>query len=399
MNKFRVISIVFLLSILLGVNLHAQDMKNTVDGNNAFTFSIFDEINNEEANVFFSPYSISSALAMTYNGAEGKTREEMASVLNFPENKHELSVGFKRLNEHLHELQRDDIQLKVANSLWGEQTYSFRQEFLDINKEYYKAGIRKVDFKNNYNKAREDINKWVEENTEEKIKDLIPPGMLDAMTRMVLANAIYFKGAWEFPFDEKKTRKDTFYIYTKCRTKADFMNRSLTANYYKDNLAEVLEIPYSGGEISMLIVLPHETYGMEKLESKLDRSLYEKYNQELSRKQVELSLPKFNITADYELSDVLSKLGMKTAFGGDADFSGMTGKKELYISNIVHKSFVDVNEEGTEAAAATGVVMRKTSLPPSEKIKFKADHPFIFFIKDNETNSVLFMGRVMNPNE
>ncbi|MFP4048182.1 MAG: serpin family protein, partial [Bacteroidales bacterium] len=158
-------------------------------------------------------------------------------------------------------------------------------------------------------------------------------------------------------------------------------------------------IPYSGGEISMLIVLPHETYGMEKLESKLDRSLYEKYNQELSRKQVELSLPKFNITADYELSDVLSKLGMKTAFGGDADFSGMTGKKELYISNIVHKSFVDVNEEGTEAAAATGVVMRKTSLPPSEKVKFKADHPFIFFIKDNETNSVLFMGRVMNPNE
>lgn len=395
----RIISIMFLLSLFLEVNLQAQDMKQTVDGNNKFTFSLFDQINNEEVNVFFSPYSISSALAMTYNGAEGDTKQEMGDVLNFLDNKQNLSANFKSLNEHLHDLEGEDIQLNIANSLWCEQTYDFKQEFLNLNKDYYKAGIKKTDFKNNYKEARDAINKWVEDNTQEKIKDLIPNGMLDKMTRMVLANAIYFKGAWEYPFDEKNTRKDTFYIYTKCRTKADFMHRSLTAKYYKDNLAEVLEIPYSDRKLSMLVVLPNEKYGMEKLEAKLDRNRYEKYINELSRRQVELTLPKFKITANYELSEVLQNLGMKKAFSGDADFSGMTGKKELYISNIVHKSFVDVNEEGTEAAAATGVVMRKTSLPPSEKVKFKADHPFIFFIKDNETNSILFMGRVMNPNE
>lgn len=336
---------------------------------------------------------------MAYNGSRKETKEEIRVVLNFLENKQELSVNFKDINEHLHQLEKEDIQINIANSLWGEKSYEFSSEFLDLNKKYYKAGINKVDFKKNYSEAREQINQWVEDNTQEKIKDLIPKGMLDPMTRLVLVNAIYFKGAWALPFNEKNTREDTFYVYSKCMTKADFMHRSLTAKYYKDNVAEVLEIPYSGKDLSMMILLPLEKYGMEKLERKLDHNLYEKYNNELSRVQVELSLPKFEITADYELSDVLKKMGMASAFSGDADFSGMTGKKELYINNIVHKSFIDVNEEGTEAAAATGVVMSKTSRPPSEKVKFKADHPFIFFIKDNETNSILFMGRVMNPNE
>ncbi|MFO8235756.1 MAG: serpin family protein [Bacteroidales bacterium] len=399
MNSFRVIGLILLISLITEGNLQAQNMEKTVEGNNKFTFSLFDEVNNEDENVFFSPYSISSALAMAYNGSRKETKEEIRVVLNFLENKQELSVNFKDINEHLHQLEKEDIQINIANSLWGEKSYEFSSEFLDLNKKYYKAGINKVDFKKNYSEAREQINQWVEDNTQEKIKDLIPKGMLDPMTRLVLVNAIYFKGAWALPFNEKNTREDTFYVYSKCMTKADFMHRSLTAKYYKDNVAEVLEIPYSGKDLSMMILLPLEKYGMEKLERKLDHNLYEKYNNELSRVQVELSLPKFEITADYELSDVLKKMGMASAFSGDADFSGMTGKKELYINNIVHKSFIDVNEEGTEAAAATGVVMSKTSRPPSEKVKFKADHPFIFFIKDNETNSILFMGRVMNPNE
>ena len=380
----------------MGKYAYSQNVEDVVTGNNKFTFSLYDEINNEATNVFFSPYSISSALAMTYNGARGTTKEEMSDVMNFDKNEEIQSKNFSALNNHVKSLTSKKIQLDIANSIWGQQDYGFEKRFLELNNKYYGAGVKGVNFKKNYKSIRKDINEWVENKTQEKITDLIKKNMLDPMTRMVLVNAIYFNGKWEFPFKEEDTYEDVFYIYSKCETKVDFMQRQVSLKYFEDDLAQVVEIPYSGKSLSMMVVLPKEKYGMEQLEDHLDENLYHSYQKSMRTKKVKLTLPKFKITDDFELNKPLKNLGMESAFGKNADFSGMTGDKDLYISNVVHKSFVEVNEEGTEAAAATGVVMRKTSVNLDKK-EFKADHPFVFFIKDNEHDTILFMGRIMNP--
>lgn len=397
MRTHRLSFVFILLFLVMSVKWSdAQDLNQTVKGNNEFTFSVYGEVNNHPDNVFFSPYSISSALAMTYTGADGVTQKEMAEVFHFLEDKKMLSKHFSQLNTQFEKYAEEKIQLNIANSLWCQQDYQFRKAFLDINRTYYNAGIHNVNFRDDYKQIRNDINTWVEDKTENKIKDLIKRGMLDNMTRLVLVNAIYFKGMWEHPFKEKDTREDTFYLYSTCKTQAKFMNKTLSLNYYEDGVAQVVEIPYSGEKLSMMVILPKKKYGMEELESRLSQDLYRTYLGSMHTKKVDLSLPKFTVNAEYELSKVLKEMGMKSAFGEGADFSEMTGNKDLFINNIVHKSFVDVNEEGTEAAAATGVVMRKTSAI-METVEFKADHPFIFLIKDRETNSILFMGRLMNP--
>ncbi|MGM0496585.1 MAG: serpin family protein [Bacteroidota bacterium] len=394
--KTKKLLILIIPLLIMGTYTLSQDVKDVVAGNNEFTFSLYDQINNEDENVFFSPYSISSALAMTYNGARKTTKKEMADVMNFNENEEVLSKSFSELNNHITNLSSEKIQLDIANSIWGQQDYGFEKRFLELNNKYYGAGVKEVNFKENYKSIRKDINKWVEDKTQEKIKDLIKKNMLDPMTKMVLVNAIYFNGKWQFPFEEEDTYEDKFFIYSECETKVDFMHREVSLKYHEDDLAQIVEIPYSGDSLSMMVVLPKERYGMEQLEDHLDEELYESYQKSMVKKKVKLTLPKFKITAGYELNDPLKNLGMESAFNSNADFSGMTGKKDLYISNVVHESFVEVNEEGTEAAAATGVVMRKTSVNP-EKKEFKADHPFVFFIKDNEKGTILFMGRIMNP--
>ena len=380
----------------MGKYVYSQNVEEVVTGNNEFTFSLYDEINNEETNVFFSPYSISSALAMTYNGAGKTTKAEMVDVMNFNENEEIQSKDFSELNSHITSLSSEKIQMNIANSIWGQQNYGFEKRFLELNNKYYGAGVKEVDFRENYKSIRKDINKWVEEKTQKKITDLIKKNMLDPMTRMVLVNAIYFNGKWEFPFKEEDTYEDVFYVYSECKTKVNFMQRQVSLKYYEDDLAQVVEIPYAGKALSMMVILPKDKYGMEQLEDHLDENLYNSYQKSMRTKKVKLKLPKFKLTANYELNKPLKNMGMGSAFGKNADFSGMTGKKDLYISNVVHKSFVEVNEEGTEAAAATGVVMRKTSVNLDKK-EFKADHPFVFFIKDNKHDTILFMGRIMNP--
>lgn len=398
--KKTVKSILIIVTSLLILENTAvsQELEDVVKGNNEFTFDLYDQINDKEENVFFSPYSISSALAMTYNGARGKTKEEMAEVLNFGQSRWKLSENYSGLNKHIKGLSSDKIQLNIANSIWGQQDYSFEKYFLELNKKHYGAGIKQVNFKENHKAIRKEINKWVEEKTNQKIKDLIKPNVLDHMTRMVLVNAIYFNGKWEHPFKKENTFEDKFYIYSKCETKTEFMYQKLSLQYHEDDIAQVVEIPYSGKTLSMMVILPKEKYGMEKLESYLDNKLYKNYNKSLSTYKVELTFPKFELKDDYQLNDPLKNMGMKRAFGEGADFSGMTGSKDLFINNVVHKTYVKVNEEGTEAAAATGVVMRKTSAIMETK-EFKADHPFIFIIKDNKNDTILFMGRIMNPEE
>ena len=394
MKKSIILAVISIL--ILSQSSYSQAVDDVVTGNNEFTFSLYEEINNEATNIFFAPYSISSALAMTYNGAREETKKEMADVMNFNKNEEILSKKFSTLNSHITSLTSKKIQLDIANSIWGQQDYGFEKRFLVLNNKYYGAGVKEVNFKENYKSIRKDINKWVEAKTQEKIKDLIKSNMLDPMTRMVLVNAIYFNGKWKFPFKAEDTYEDVFYIYSECKTKVDFMERQVSLKYYEDDLAQVVEIPYAGKSLSMMVILPKEKYGMEQLEDQLGENLYHSYQKSMTTKKVKLTLPKFKITDDFELNKPLKNLGMKSAFSKNADFSGMTGQKDLYISNVVHKSFIEVNEEGTEAAAATGVVMRKTSVN-MEKKEFKADHPFVFFIKDNKHDTILFMGRIMNP--
>lgn len=398
MKTVKSILIIVTSIFVLGNTAVSQGVKDVVKGNNEFTFDLYDQINDKEENLFFSPYSVSSALAMTYNGAEGKTKNEMSDVLNFNKDINALSENYSALNDHITGLSSKKIQLNIANAIWGQQDYGFRKAFLELNKKYYGAGIKQVNFKKEHKEIRNQINKWVEDKTNQKIKNLIKPNVLDRMTRMVLVNAIYFNGKWENPFKEEDNFKDKFYIYSKCETQTEFMFQKLSLKYHEDDIAQVVEIPYSGKSLSMMVILPKEKYGMEQLEEYLDNELYENYNKSLSTYKVELSFPKFEVEDDYELNSPLKDMGMKSAFGEGADFSGMTGSKDLFIDNVVHKTYVKVDEEGTEAAAATGIVMRKTSAIMETK-EFKADHPFIFIIKENKNDTILFMGRIMNPEE
>ncbi len=396
MKSLRILVIlIFLIAGMLSSVSAQQEMNETVKGNNRFAFNLFEEVQKEGENVFFSPYSISSALAMTYTGAEGGTRQEMQKVFGFSNDKQGQAEAYHMLNKHLDTLNDEKVKLNVANSLWCQNNYNFLDDFLNINKKYYQAGIKKVDFRSNHAEARKQINQWVEEETNKKITDLIKEGMLSPSVRLVLANAIYFKGTWAYPFEKSKTRPEIFYMNEKNRKRVLFMHRSVSVKYYEDELAQVIELPYAGEDLSMMILLPQEISGIHKLESKLDTDLYQEYQESMFSKKVELWLPRFRVETQYNLNKPLKILGMNSAFSGNADFSGMTGKKELFISDVAHKAFVEVNEKGTEAAAATGAVMTKSSLV--KKVEFRADHPFIYMIKDNRTGAILFMGRLNEP--
>jgi serpin B len=396
MKSFR--SIAILVAFLGGIFSQAsaqQELNQTVKGNNRFAFDLFEKIQQKGENVFFSPYSISSALAMTYTGAEGTTQQEMQKVFGFANDKQSQAEAFHMLNKHLDTLNDKTIELNVANSLWYQDNYDFLDEFLNINKKYYQAGIKKVDFRSNHPEARKQINQWVEGETNEKIRDLIKEGTLSPSVRMVLANAIYFKGRWAYPFEKSQSRPKMFYMNENNRKRVLFMHRSVSVKYYEDELAQVIELPYAGKGLSMMIMLPQEVSGIHKLEAKLGTGLYNEYLKSMFSKKVELWLPRFRVETQYNLNQSLKHLGMNSAFSGNADFSGMTGNKELFISDVAHKAFVEVSEEGTEAAAATGAVMSKTSLV--KKVEFRADHPFIYMIKDNRTGTILFMGRLYEP--
>jgi serpin B len=321
----------------------------------------------------------------------------MAEVLHFTLPQTQLHKAFGSLEKKLNEAGEEGrYQLSVANALWGQAGYNFLAEFLELTERSYGAGLREVDFVTQAEKVRLIINAWVEEKTQEKIKDLIKPGVLDRLTRLVLTNAIYFKGDWANQFDKKQTRDEPFNLNRHKQVKVPMMHIKDKFKYWADDRLQVLQLPYEGEELSMVILLPVKADGLAEMEKTLTSENLEKWLKGLRKQEVMVSLPKFKMTTDFELSEYLKKMGMPDAFSGDADFSGMTGDRSLFISNVIHKAFVTVDEEGTEAAAATAVTMRTTSVPAPPKL-FRADHPFIFIIKDNRSESILFLGRVMNP--
>lgn len=367
--------------------------------NNAFTIDLYEQFKTEEGNIFFSPLSISTALAMTYAGAKARTAAQMEATLHFTIPPKDLHSAYKALMDRLHaEKSSRDYQLSIANALWIQEEFELLQSFLDTIQQNYGKAIFTVNF-GETEPTRKRINAWVEKHTAQRITDLIPPGLLNALTKLILINAIYFKGNWRSQFKEDNTTQAPFTLTSGEKIPVPMMHQQESFGYYEDATFQMLELPYAGQQLSMIILLPKTPKTLSDLESQISSKAISQWVQRLHKQKVKVYLPRYSITTQFELSEVLQTLGMTDAFSAEnADFSGITGPPGLFIAAVLHKAFIEVNEEGTEAAAATAVVMLPRGPPPTMTIpEFRADHPFLFFIREIQTNALLFMGRVMNP--
>jgi len=389
------------------------EVKELADGNNAFGADMYRELaKSERGNLFFSPYSIRTALAMTYAGAKGETAGQMKEALHFTLGDARLHAANKAAKRSMDTDEDAGHELCIANSLWGKEGYKFLQPFLNINETCYGGALRTVPFPE---PGRTTINRWVEEKTKEKIKNLISRGGVNKLTRLVLVNAIYFYGFWEFEFDEDLTKDAPFYVTPGNRIQVKTMHHKMHRvqreprfRYLETDRFQAVKLPYKGGRVEMVVFLPKKKDGLAGLEKSLEPEALEGWLKKLDEtyeRKIPVYLPKWKTTwGTKNLNDSLKALGMKDPFVfGKADFSGMNGVKPpadeaLYISAVFHKAFVDVNEQGTEAAAATAVVMR-AGAAPGKPLVFRADHPFLYLIRETKTGAVLFMGRVTNPKE
>jgi serpin B len=369
--------------------------------NNAFALDLYGKLAaGEHGNLFFSPNSIESALTMTYAGARGKTAAQMAAVLHLPPGSDAIHKDFGaflgRLNGEPG--QPRGYELSVANALWGQTGFDFLPAFVDVLKTDYGAGLAEVDYKRNAEGARQAINGWISKQTHDKITNLIGPGVLNATTRLVLTNAIYFKGNWAVPFNKNATHDEPFHLSANEESKVPMMHRTGEYGYMEAADFQALKLGYAGNQLSMIVLLPRRIDGLPQLETELSTSNLSDWFGKFFQKQVAVALPKFRMTQSFELAPTLGSMGMQDAFNPvTADFSGMTGTKDLFISNVIHKAFVAVDEQGTEAAAATGVVMAARAMMPSPPTVFRADHPFLFLIKDDQSGAILFLGRLAAP--
>lgn len=386
-------------------NASADEIQALTEANNVFALDLYQSLRSEEGNLIYSPYSISLALAMTYAGARGDTEAQMAQTLQFlPQQKSHPALNALDLElAKRSEPQSKDaipLQLRIANAVWAEQTFPFLQVYLDLIAQNYGAGIQLADFMNQHEAVRKEVNDWVSNETNDKIQDLIPEGVLDPSTKMVLVNAIYFKADWLAQFDPNDTHDAPFHLLDGSDVQVKMMSQNLFGiPYVQGEGYQAVELPYAGEAAAMDIILPDEGK-FSDFESTLDS---QKLSEILSNMQpsgsLELGLPKFNFTKDFDLKELLTSMGMPDAFDPDrADFSGMTGGKDLYIDTVLHKAFVAVDEKGTEAAAATAVIMAPTSAMLSD-VTLTIDRPFIFVIRDLPSGQILFIGRVLNPVE
>jgi len=374
----------------------AGPQKEIVRASNDFAVRICRQLADEKGNLFFSPSSIHTALSMTLTGAKGRTEQQMYKVLGFSDAAPH--KGYAKLLKALAPGKDAGYELRVANALWGQKDYPWLKDFLAATKDNYGAGLREVDYARATQAARKTINDWVEDQTNKKIKDLIPTGVLDSLTRLVLTNAIYFKGVWTTQFDKKATRSADFATLGGKKIKVPLMHRKGRCDYLADRKTglQIASIPYKGDELSMVVLLPKSPEDLAALTATLRADRLAGWIAAMRKQEIDLYLPRFKMTRSFALKDVLVKMGIVDAFSlTDADFSGMNGRKDLYISAVIHKAFVDVNEEGTEAAAATAVVIRAKSKRITPV--FRADRPFLFLIRHNPTGAILFMGRLTEP--
>jgi len=364
-----------------------------VRANTQFAFDLYRALAADPGNLFFSPYSVSTALAMTFTGARDATEYQMAEALRFTLPQGDLHPTFGALNADLTGRVEgiDGVQLSIANALWGQDGHPFLSEFLDLLETFSGAPMQRTDFAGAPEQARTDINEWVGERTEGLIPDLMAPGSITSETRLVLANAIYFLGTWKLPFDKELTQDAPFHRLDGTEVSVPMMSIEDHFHYTEGKDYQAVELSYTGEQLSMVVLLPaegtFEAFETALTVERLNRILGQMYSQKLW-----LAMPRFELTSEFSLADTLAQLGMPDAFTGAADFSGMDGTRDLFIGHVAHKAYVSVNEEGTEAAAATGVSMT-LSMPAMMTI----DRPFIFLIRDVETGTILFIGRVTDP--
>lgn len=383
--------------------VNPADMSSLVASNSDFAFGLYRALKDADGNIFYSPYSISEALAMTYGGARGETEKQMAIALEFKLSQDKLHAAFNSLDLELSKrgqnAQGQDekgFRLHIINAIWGQQGFKFASQYLDLLAQNYGAGLRILDFIKAPEPSRQTINQWVSDQTEGKIKDLLPQGSITDLTRLVLTNAIYFNAAWQSQFQTEATTDGKFMLLDEKQVTVRMMHQQKSFGYAQGENYQVVELPYDGNELSMVIMLPKADQ-FKNFESTLNTERVETLLGSLKSEAVNLKMPKFKIESEFNLNKTLSDLGMPLAFSEtEADFSGMDGAKDLHISDVVHKAYVTVDEKGTEAAAATGVVVGTTSMP-SQVYDVTLDHPFIFFIRDIETGTILFIGRVLNP--
>ena len=385
----------------------SPEVKSAVEGNTAFALDLYQKLKEQPSNLFFSPYSISTSLTMTYAGARGQTESEMARVLHFNQAETNLPAVFGALGARMDQIQRwHRITLTTVNSLWCQQDYRFTDAFLNLVRTSYRAEARQVDFIHSALAASDEINNWVGKKTNGKIKDVVEPGQFTDLTRLVLCDAIYFKGKWQLPFKVSDTKPAPFHVTTNKTVTAQMMYQTAHFKMARsdDSSVELLELSYSGTDLSMIILLPEVEYappdveqpGLPDLEQKLTadnlRIWLTKLDQ-VNPHETWVGLPRFTTTRGFDLTKELTSLGMPSAFGDRADFSGMDGTTNLYVSDVIHKAFVEVNESGTEAAAVTLNMVTMAGRANS----FVVDHPFIFLIRDNGSGTILFLGRIVDP--
>lgn len=377
-----------------------------------FTFSLLQRLSErEDGNLFVSPYSISAALAMVYAGAQGETRRQMAETLGFPLEQDTLHPAFNRLDRELNEhapakpdQDGDPFRLDVVNQTWGHETFEFQQDYLDLLAKHYGAGMRVVDFRNAFEAARLEINDWVAEKTEERIVDLLPPQSLNADTRFVLVNAIYFLGSWKNAFDKEQTSDQPFTRLDGSRVDVPMMHQTARFAHHADERTVAVSMPYIGDHIELVAMMPANANSYKQWATELNREYFDGLLDKMNPRDVALHFPRFESGSDLRLSELLKSMGMADAFDEcKANFRGITGAepcipdRAIYVDQIFHKSFVDIDESGTEAAAATAVVMmRVTSMRP-EPPTVRFDRPFYYFIHHRPTGLILFVGRMLDP--
>ncbi len=365
-------------------------------GHHKFGFDLFRHLAQKSTNIFFSPLSIGTALAMAYAGSEGRTRIQIAKVLSFDSPPEQVASDFQFRLVSITQPVEATYQLRVANALWAQLGATFHSHFLSLMRMYYSGDFRMVDFTDR-EQCCATINQWIAEKTAGMIGELLQPTDTDAYTRLVLTNAVYFKGDWSYAFSETLTRSETFTTGDAAKVQVSMMQQRGTFRYAQADDLQLLELPYQGDELSMLIVLPQadavDPWG------RLSLAKFQQLRARMNRAEVELFLPKFKVHERFSLGSTLSSMGMPDAFArGVADFSGVTGKKEWTLGTIVHQAVIDVNEKGTEAAAATGIGLLAAAMPiKREPVVFRADHPFLYIIIHEPSNSILFIGRLSNP--
>lgn len=379
-------------------NATAEMVRSLAESLNEFSFDFFNQITADESgNIFFSPYSIFVAFSMAYEGARGNTALEMKDVLKFKQNDSVALGSFGRIYNLLNQNQ-DGYKISTANAFWANEDYVFKKEYLRLLENFYMAEANELDFSKNV-EAAEIISSWIEEKTNDKIKDMIKPDMLSDLTKLVLTNAIYFKGLWAEPFDPDDTFETDFKIISNDTVKVDMMksDSESTFNYTENEDLKILKLNYMGNNLSMIIILPKEN-NITTAEVQMSPGNLSNWILDFNETEIDVEIPKFKFERKYDLIKYLEEMGIRDAFmPGGADFSGMDGTNWLFIGKAIHQSFIEVNEEGTEAAAATAIIMELTAMPDTKE--FIADHPFIFLIQHEETGAVLFMGKVTDPSE